>query len=140
MADAELQKLADDLKRKSDADLAAFRADKNDTSLYAILADKEFARRDRLRQHELDLKLIARQVRWMKFAAIAMLVAAIVGGAAGAALTYWLQKSPPQVQSTPPQVQSTPPAAKAQQQKGRAMSGPKEKAESVPSRTPKVRD
>jgi hypothetical protein len=146
MSDEALRRLVvDDLKSKSDEDLAAFRANKDDRSLYAILADQELARRDRLKQHELDLKLITSQVRWMKFAIIftsaATLIAAIVGAVAGATLTYWLRTAPPEVQSTPPQAQSTPLPPKAQKQKRQAIApGAKEKTESTPPKLPRIRD
>jgi len=58
MSDADLRKVSNDLKGKSDENLAAFRAGKPDNSIYAILADKEFERRERVKQHELDRKLI----------------------------------------------------------------------------------
>lgn len=98
MNDADLRKVTDDLRKKSDKALAAFRADKNVTSVYAILADKEFERRVRVKQHELDLKLIAKQVTWTKFTAILGSAATLIGAIVGALLTMWLQQPQPQVQ------------------------------------------
>lgn len=106
MADA--QEIIDRLRNSTDGELATLRAAQKGGGhlLSGILIDQEIARRERLHQHELDLKLIADQVRWMKFTAIitaaATLIAAVVGAIAGAVLAYWLQPVLRQLQSVPP--------------------------------------
>jgi hypothetical protein len=98
----QLKLLAHDLSKKSDEELAAFRANKVDTSEYAILADKEFEKRARQKQHELerellaeqhklDLELVIKQVHWMQFSAILGVAGTIVGAIVGAVLTVWLR-------------------------------------------------
>ena len=47
------------------------------------LANNELERRNRIHQHELDLKLITKQVRWMKFSVCAIIIAAIISGILG---------------------------------------------------------
>jgi hypothetical protein len=93
--DDQTRPLAETVKRMSDEELAAFRADKGDTSLSAIMAEREFERRARLEQHRLDLDLVLRQVQWMKFAAILGSVATLIGAIVGALLIFWLQNNPP---------------------------------------------
>jgi hypothetical protein len=60
MAASEHEKqIAEEIRNKSDIDLASFRKDHpNPTSIYAIFADKEYEQRARVAQHELDRKLI----------------------------------------------------------------------------------
>jgi hypothetical protein len=128
MEDAE--QLADRLRSHTDAQLASAKADRTPGNLQVILVDREIARRERLHQHELDLKLIAEQVRWMKFTAILGPVTTIIGIIVGALLTFWLQQSQP-----PRQLQKE--LQPAPQQSGASTSGDHtEKAESVPSKNP----
>lgn len=87
----DLKTLSDDFRKRTDDELAEIRTNKIDTSLHAILIDKEFERRARIAQHELDLQLVLKQVQWMKFAAILGAIATLIGGIAGAILTFWLQ-------------------------------------------------
>src|SRR3989304_2461252 len=75
-----------DLTKMSDEALAKWQAGWKEHTEYFILAKKEWERRDRLKQHELDLKLMARQVRWMKFAVIATILSALLGVILGAYL------------------------------------------------------
>lgn len=48
-----------------------------------LLVADELKRRDRMEQHKLDLTLIGKQVKWMKFSVCAILIAAIISGAVG---------------------------------------------------------
>jgi hypothetical protein len=73
-----------------------------------ILIEKEFARRERKEQHELDLKLIEKQVRWMKFAVGATIIAALLGAIVGAILQKNLQSGLPQMPPAQVQQQSAP--------------------------------
>jgi len=85
----------DDFKDTPLENLAAQRDGLRSDTPTAILIDNEFARRNRLHQHELDLDLVAKQVRWMKFAAILGSAATLIGAIVGALLIFWLQKPPP---------------------------------------------
>ena len=110
MADSHLHALADELRKVSDADLAVYRTNRKADQPETILAEKEFERRGRIHQHELDLQLIAKQVRWQKFSAIIGIVATIAGAVAGALLTFWLQAAPQPTRkesSTPPSQEKT---------------------------------
>ena len=102
------------------------KSDRNPGSMHVLLADRELERRARIEQHELDRKLIAEQVRWMKFSVLASIVSAL----AGVILGWYLQRSwpLPQSQNTTPKVQSQTSPSKAV--------GREEKAESVPSKPP----
>jgi hypothetical protein len=122
--------LAEEIRKMPDEELAAFRADKLDSSIYAILADKEFERRERLQQHQLDRRLIAEQVQWMKFTAILGVVGTIAGTIIGVFLTYLLQDKPSPKQSEPP------PRSSQQESAPSASVDRTEKAESVPSKSP----
>jgi hypothetical protein len=108
MNNKELAELAERVRAMSDAELVAFRSGQSEyTSVQTIFFEKEFERRERLEQHKLDLKLMAEQVRWTKFAvrltAGAAIVAAIVGTIAGVLLALWLQPSPtPKQPELPP--------------------------------------
>jgi len=122
--------LEEKFKALPDAELARYLAEGTPNSVEVVLIQKEFARRDRLEQHQLDLKLIAEQVRWMKFSAVIGIVGTIVGVLLTALLTWWLQSNP----SVNRSAASTP---AVQQQSGQTTSGDrKEKAESVPSKPP----
>lgn len=80
-----------DTEKYNDTRLAELRGGIADGTPRAILIDKEFEHRTRLKQHELDLKLIAGQVRWMKFAVFATIFAALLGAIVGAILQETLQ-------------------------------------------------
>jgi hypothetical protein len=75
-----------DLKKMSDLELAEYKQGIREDNPRVILVNIEFERRSRLEQHKLDLVLIAKQVRWMKFSVIAAIAAAIIS----ALLTYIL--------------------------------------------------
>lgn len=75
-----------DLTKMSDEELARWQAGWKEQTEYFILAKKEWERRDRLKQHELDLQLLSRQVRWMKFAVIATILSTLLGVILGAYL------------------------------------------------------
>ena len=66
--------------------------DDNNTT-HALLASNELDRRKRIQQHELDLKLIEKQVKWMKFSVCAIIVAAIISGIVGYYLATLENKS-----------------------------------------------
>jgi len=85
---------SDDLRNKSDDELAQILVNKIETSLPAILVNKEFERRAQIAQHKLDLQLLLEQVRWMKFTAIIAGVMTLIGAIAGAILSFWLQGNP----------------------------------------------
>ncbi len=128
----ETRRLSELIRGYTDEELTTFRSNRIEGSIDVILADKEFERRARLAQHELDRKLMLEQVGWMKFAskltAASTLIAAIVGAAAGALITFWLQPTAPSMQSGP----QTP---RVQQQSETLMRGDlKDKATSVPSK------
>lgn len=78
-----------DLKQMSDLKLAQFKQGMREDNPRAVLVEKEFERRAREEQHKLDLKLIAEQVRWMKFSVVAVIAAAVIA----ALLTYFLSNT-----------------------------------------------
>jgi hypothetical protein len=92
---------SEELSKLSLDELAKIRTNKIAESLPAILIDKEFEHRARIEQHELDLKLVARQVRWMKFSAILGIISALAGAIVGAYLQYRLSQ-PPSLKSPSP--------------------------------------
>ena len=75
-----------DLTKMSEIQLAEFKQGFREDHPRAVIVAKEFERRAREAQHKLDLALIAKQVRWMKFSVIAAIAAAIIS----ALLTYIL--------------------------------------------------
>lgn len=81
------------LKTLSDEEVAKLMVSPNDDYI-SLLAAQESDRRGRLYQHELDIKLMARQVRWMKFSAII----GVVGSLAGVYLGTYLEHNWPQTQ------------------------------------------
>jgi len=86
MDPATRKSMTEQVKQMSYEELVAYRANKLDESVPAILADKEFERRARLEQHQLDLNLLAQQVRWMKFTAILGSTTTLIGTIVGAIL------------------------------------------------------
>ena len=72
--------------------LAAMR-NKDVQSSEQVLIEQEFKRRERIHQHELDLKLITKQVKWMKFSVFAILGAALISGIVGYYLATLENKS-----------------------------------------------
>ena len=92
---------SDELKNISDSELATIQASNHHQSEEYILAEKEWQRRERLKQHELDLVLMSKQVRAMKFSAILGVVAVLAGAIVGAIIAPWLQyKLSKQLQTT----------------------------------------
>jgi hypothetical protein len=78
--------VAEDLKNKSDDELARWQAGWKQHGHHHILAQKEWERRARERQHELDLALMFKQVQWMKYSVVASVIAALLGAIVGAVL------------------------------------------------------
>jgi hypothetical protein len=118
------------LRESSDEHLAVVKAGRAPGNLEAFLADQEIARRDRLKQHELDLRLIADQVRWMKFSTFAGVFGTIAGAIIGALIAYWLQDKPSMRQS------ESVPRSTQQESAPSTSVDRKEKGVSVPSKTP----
>jgi len=81
----------ENLKTKSDEELAKWQSSWKPESQLYILAEKEWERRARERQHELDVALILKQVRWMRYSVVASVVAALSGAVIGALLQAWLR-------------------------------------------------
>ncbi len=86
--------ISDDLKNKSDDELAQFQADMRGRVEYEILIERDWERRARIKQHELDIELMCKQVRSMRFAAILGVIATLVGAIIGACLQYKLSQQP----------------------------------------------
>jgi len=84
--------LAVRLQGYTDEQLARAKADGGEFDLQVILANQELARRDRLKQHELDLKIIADPVRWITFSMILGSETALIGAIAGVLLAWWAAK------------------------------------------------
>jgi hypothetical protein len=92
----------DDIKDTPLEKLAEQRWGVMDTAPTAILIDNEIERRKRLHQHELDLDLVLRQVRWMKFSVLATVASALLGVILG----IFLERNLPPTQTQTP-AQST---------------------------------
>lgn len=75
-----------DIQEKSTETLAAM-LNEDIQSGQNVLIKEELKRRERIHQHELDLKLITKQVKWMKFSVCAIIIAAIISGLIGYGLT-----------------------------------------------------
>ena len=69
-----------------------------------ILIEREWRRRDMITQHELNLDLVLKQVRWMKFSVLAGVLSALLGVILG----WLLQRNwpPTQLENIAPKVQS----------------------------------
>lgn|SRR4030042_3726218 len=93
----------DDLTKMTPEELANWQSQWKPHSPHYILAEKEWQRRERLHQHELDLELIQKQVKWMKFSAVIGFLGVIIG----AIITVSLSKCEPFTpqQSVLPKVQ-----------------------------------
>lgn len=74
------------LSDMTDNELAQWQAGWKPGTENHILAEKEWARRERIAQHDLDLELIAKQVRWMKYSIIASVISALIGAVVGSLL------------------------------------------------------
>ncbi len=126
MSQAERKALIEQVRQMSYDELVEYRVNKLEYSMPAILAEQEFERRARVHQHELDLDLLFKQGRWMKFSTIATVAATLIGAILGVLLTFWLQSNP-----QPKQPES--PVRPAQQQSGEMKSIDRtEKAEISP--------
>lgn len=89
----------DRLINMSDDELAKFQEGCQPDSYPYIIAEKEWQRRERIEQHKLDLDLINKQVKWMKFSAILGVVSVIIGAVVGAYLQKnWSQQPQPTIQ------------------------------------------
>lgn len=86
---------AERMKDMSDDELARVLAIDAGQRPNVVLAQQEFKRRARLIQHDLNLKLLAEQERWMKsttkITAWTTSAATLIGAAAGVILTFWLK-------------------------------------------------
>ena len=63
----------------SDDDLAKVQDGLRGNPRENILIENEWRRRERIEQHKLDLDLVLRQVRWMKFSVSAGVISALLG-------------------------------------------------------------
>ena len=70
----------------SDVKLSEWQAEYPTNSPQSIFAEKEWLRRERIEQHKLDLELLSKQVKWMKFSAILGVIATLVGAIIGSNL------------------------------------------------------
>lgn len=96
-----METISDNLKKKDDDQLASWQSQFRPGSDTFILAEKEWRRREMIEQHKLDVKLMSKQVRSMKFTAIIGVIATLAGAALGAYLQYSLSQRPPKnTQST----------------------------------------
>ncbi len=88
----------------SDDDLAKVQEGLHEPTLDNILIEREWLRRDRIEQHKLDLDLVLKQVRWMKFSVLAGVLSALLGVILG----WLLQRNwpPTQSENIAPKVQS----------------------------------
>jgi len=95
---------SDKFRNMSDDDLAKVQEGLHEPTLDNILIEREWLRRDRIEQHKLDLDLVLKQVRWMKFAVLAGVLSALLGVILG----WLLQRNWPPIQSEniAPKVQS----------------------------------
>jgi hypothetical protein len=66
-----------------------------------ILIENEWRRRERIEQHKLDLDLVAKQVRWMKFSVFAGIISALLGVILGWFLQRHWPASQPQNAKSP---------------------------------------
>jgi hypothetical protein len=80
------------LKTKSAEELAEWQESLQGSTKYELLAKEEWGRRARADQHELDLKLISKQIGAMRFAAILSSISVIVGAILGVVLSLILLK------------------------------------------------
>jgi hypothetical protein len=76
-----------DIENFSPEQLASL-IDSNNTA-HALLVGGELDRRKSVRQHELDLKLITKQVRWLQIS----IITTLIGDVLGSFLTYYLTTS-----------------------------------------------
>jgi len=83
--------MIEDLKNMNDVELAKWQVDWKEHSHCYVLAQKEWERRAREKQHELDLDLMFKQVQWMKYSVIASATSALIGAIVGAVLQAWLR-------------------------------------------------
>jgi len=81
---------AEELKSKSVEELAILGERNSPISAEGILVSEERQRRYRLEQHKLDMELMIKQVRSMRFAAIIGVIATLIGAILGAYLQYSL--------------------------------------------------
>jgi hypothetical protein len=91
-----------DLSQKTDDELAKWQAGWNTSSHYYLLAEKEWERRARIEQHNLNLHLTQEQTKMLKSSLqtsakvtiAATLIGAIVGAVVQAILPEMIRKAP----------------------------------------------
>lgn len=95
-----------------------------DTAPNAILIDNEIERQKRMHQHQLDLDLVMKQVRWMKFSVLAGVLSALLGVILG----WLLQRNwpPAQPQNITPKVQSETSSSTSVDRKEKVVTVPSE--------------
>lgn len=74
-----LNMVTENLKEMSPTELAKFQADWKERTPNDILSEKEWQRRFMLEQHELDKRLMLKQVKWMKISVISGFLGIITG-------------------------------------------------------------
>jgi hypothetical protein len=84
-----------------DQDLAEIMAGRKETESKANIARLVYEERQRNKQYELNLNLLNKQLRWMKFSAILTAISTLTAAIAGACLTYILIRSTPQPKIEP---------------------------------------
>jgi hypothetical protein len=87
---------AKELETKSPEELAILAERNHPLSAQGVLIRDERQRRARIKQHELDIKLMSKQVRSMIFAAIFGVLATLAGAVLGPYLQHIWSRQPPQ--------------------------------------------
>ena len=121
-------------KGYTDEQLMTLIANQAAGSIDADLGDRELELRRRLHRHQLDMNVMAEQVRWMKclpvLCAGVTLGSAVIGALGGVLLMIWLQPLPSSSQPIEPKLKSQ------QQSEPSTLGDRKEKDDSVPSKPP----
>lgn len=99
---------SDELKNKSSEELSTLAERNHILSAEGVLIKEEWERRARIEQHKLDIDLIAKQVRSMRFAAILGVLATLAGAIIGAYLQHMWSQQPLRYRHPPVQEQSGP--------------------------------
>jgi hypothetical protein len=90
--------ITDDLKKLDDDTLSSHIVGLSRETQHSLLAKWEWERRKLEQQHEYDRKLLAEQVKWMKYSALMAVVSALIGAVVGAillaVLTWWFSGLP----------------------------------------------
>jgi hypothetical protein len=85
----------DETTERQDREIAKDIAIHHPSEEEATLAHLEFQRKLTKEQHQLDIRLMTKQVRAMRFAAILGVITAIVGAIVGAYLQHMWSQQPP---------------------------------------------